>query len=319
MSDPALARVAPDLQPFVELLPDLSNLGERLGEIRAALDGEAPELGDDGDVTVSETLVPRPDGTHLRVLSYRPSGVADDVVLPALLHIHGGGYVAGSANRDDGDARETAKNLQCVVVNPDYRLAPEHPFPAPLDDVFLAWQWMQETCKTLGIDTARAAIRGISAGGGLAYATALKLREQPQSAPCFLVLVFPMLDDRTLPHAHNGVYVWTHDNNRFGWDSYLAGSDRSDPPALAVPGRIDDVSGLPPIFLATGSIDLFAGENLDLARKLIDAGIPLEFHIYPGAYHGFPLVPCESGSAFARDASRALMRAFDSENSGENR
>ncbi len=312
-----MAKVAPDLRRFVELLPDLSRLDKRLGEVRAVLGGEEPQLGDDGKVVASEVSILRQDGTALRALVYRPSGTSSEAKLPALLHVHGGGYVAGSANRDDSEGRETAQQQQCVVLIPDYRIAPENPYPAPLDDVVLAWGWMHEKAPTLGIDTGRMAIRGNSAGGGLAYAASLKLRDDPELAPCFLLLLFPMLDDRTSPHPHNGVYVWTHDNNRFGWDSYLRNVDRDNPPPLAAPGRIEDVAGLPPTFLATGAIDLFAGENLDLGRRLIDAGIALEMHVYPGAYHGFSLVPCSAAEAYKQDSANALRRAFATNENGE--
>lgn len=310
MADRALARVAPDLRDFVELLPDLSNIGERLEEVRALLGGEEPQLGDDGEVDAREVWIDRPDGSRLRALLYRPCKATTARALPALLHVHGGGYVAGSANRDHDVARKTALDLGCVVLTPDYRLAPEHPFPEPLDDVLLAYRWLHDEAAALGVDSARLAIRGVSAGGGLAYAAILKLREEPVNAPCLAVLLFPMLDDRTQAHPHNGVYVWTHENNLFGWDSYLANVNRADPPALAVPGRVDDVSGLPPIFLATGAIDLFAGENLDLSRKLVDAGIPLEMHVYPGAFHGFPLVPCGATRAYGQSERDALAHAF---------
>ncbi|MEZ5749143.1 MAG: alpha/beta hydrolase [Caenibius sp.] len=314
MADGHLARVAPDLRAFVELLPDLSRLDARLGEVRSLLAGEPAPLGDDGEVMTEEVFIPRADGTQQRALLLRPSRSAA-TALPALLHVHGGGYVAGTADRDHEIARREVLDLQCVVLVPDYRLAPEHPYPAPLDDVLDAWRWLH----TQGIDSTRAAIRGVSAGGGLAYATALKLREEGEIAPCLTVLLFPMLDDRTENHQHNGVYVWTHDNNVYGWNSYLAGVDRANPPPLAVPGRVDDVSGLPPVYLATGSIDLFAGENLDLARKLIDAGIALELHSWPGAYHGFSLVPCEAGRAYEQSARAAMARAFARDDNGETR
>jgi len=316
MANDPLSQVAPDLRGIIELLPDLSDIGNRLEEVRAALDGEAPPMGDDGDVITSEVAIARADGSALRALVCRPSKSGNDR-LPALVHVHGGGYVAGSANRDHDQARETALAHQCVVVTPDYRLAPEHPYPAPLDDVLDAWRWLVAQADTLGADSARMALRGVSAGGGLAYAAALKLRDAAEQSPCLLVLVFPMLDDRTPAHAHNGRYVWTHANNTFGWDSYLAGTDRNNPPALAVPGRIDDVSGLPPVYLETGSLDLFAGENLDLARKLIDAGISLDLHSRPGAFHGYTLVPCEAARAYQRASASALNNAFGQTSDGE--
>ncbi len=316
MADDPLSQVAPDLRDIIELLPDLSDIGNRLEDVREALGGEAPALGDDGEVITSEVMIERADGSASRALMCRPSQTRS-APLPALVHVHGGGYVAGSANRDHDQARETALALQCLVLVPDYRLAPEHPFPAPLDDVLDSWRWLVAQAGALGVDPERIALRGISAGGGLACAAALKLCEESIASPCLLVLVFPMLDDRTAPHAHNGRYVWTHANNTFGWDSYLAGTNRSDPPALAVPGRVDDIAGLPPVFLETGSLDLFAAENLALARKLIDAGIALELHSRPGAFHGYTLVPCEAARGYHAASASALRRAFGQTTDGE--
>lgn len=309
MADDPLLRVAPDLRPFIELLPDLSDLDRRLDEVRVLLGGEEITLGSDGVVEVSAVEVPREGSGTFPCLLYRPLN-AGSAPLPALLHIHGGGYVAGSAKRDDLIARQVAEAAGCVVLVPDYRLAPEFPYPAPLDDCRAAWSWLCNEADRLGIDSEHLAIRGISAGGGLALALALALRSGPAPQPCYLLLVFPMIDNRTDTHRFNGQYVWTDDCNRFGWTSYLKGQDRHNPDPLAVPARIGDVSGLSPVFLATGSIDLFVGENLDLARALTDAGISLEMHIYPGAYHGFTQIPCEATRAYVRDSMTALRRAF---------
>lgn len=317
MADGPLGKVAADLRGFLEKLPDLSGLDQRLAEVRALLVGEEPVLGEADGIELGERHAGRPDGSQLRLLVHRPTSHGQTGKLPALIHVHGGGYVSGSANRDEAEARQTANEIGCVVISPDYRLAPENPYPDPLDDILLAHDWLTKNAESLNVDLSRVAIRGNSAGGGLALAAAMKLREKPETAPCFLLLVYPMLDDRTIAHEHNGVYVWTPENNRFGWDAYLARVDRSDPPALAVPGRTDDVAGLPPVFLVTGAIDLFAGENLDFARKLVDAGVPLEMHVYPGAYHGFTLVPCAASRAYKTESFRALSEAFGNANQGD--
>lgn len=310
MVESALSKVAPDLRKFIELLPDLSNIGERIGEVRAALSPLEPvAMGDDGEVITEETVITRPDGSAMNVLIVRPSKPPADK-LPCIMHVHGGGYVAGTHDYEHDDLRRDVCNLGCVVISPDYRLAPEHPYPAPLDDVLCTWEWIHAEAGKLGIDPARSVIRGVSAGGGLACGAILKLRDTGAPLPALLVALYPMLDDRTGPHVHTGAYVWTHENNLFGWDSYLANIDRADPPVYAVPGREQDWSGLPPVFLASGSIDLFIGENLELARKLTDAGVPLEVHVYAGAYHGFPRVPCEAGRAYGEAATEAMRMAI---------
>lgn len=307
--EPGIAEIAPDLRDAVALLPDFSHLAERLAAVREAMRVAPPVLGRDGPVEVREVAIPRPDGSQLRALLHWPAARGHGTV-PALLHVHGGGMVCGSADRDAAMARATCEDLGCAVLSPDYRLAPEDPYPAPLDDVVLAWEWLVTAGAQAGIDPARAALRGISAGGGLAFGAALRLRGSALPQPRLVVLVSPMLDDRTGPHPHAGRLVWTADNNRFGWSSYLAGVDRSAPPAEAVPGRAADLAGLPPVYLATGSLDLFAAENLDLARRLADCGNAVECHLYPGAYHGFHAIPSCAASGYAATATAALRLAM---------
>ncbi|MGD9664293.1 MAG: alpha/beta hydrolase [Novosphingobium sp.] len=310
MANDPLGKVAPDLQKFIELLPDLSNIGARIDEVRAVLSPPTPlQMGDDGTIVTEEAMIARADGSMMRALVVRPS-TPKAAKMPVILHVHGGGYVAGTTDYEHDDLYRDALNLGCVVISPDYRLAPEHPYPAPLEDVLLAWDWIHSGAGGLGIDPARSVVRGVSAGGGLACAAVLKLRDKGAPLPALLMAIYPMLDDRTPSHAHNGAYVWTHENNVFGWDSYLAGVDRDNPPVYAVPGREEDWSQMPPVFLASGSIDLFIGENLAFARKLADAGVAVEMHVYPGAYHGFPRVPCEAGQALGQAASAAIARAF---------
>lgn len=310
-NDP-LSAVEPDLRAALAAMPNFNALTEeRLPAMRAILQGEPALLGADGTLTVSRVFVSSRHGAaDIPALLYQPT-VAVAVPLPALLNIHGGGFVAGSAHREDAAMRNIAKTLGCVVLSTDYRLAPESPFPAAIEDCDSALYWLHGAATELCINVDRIAVRGVSAGGGLALGLAVMARDRGGPPISFLQLIYPMLDDRTGEHPCTGKFVWTAAANRFGWDAVLRGQDRASPPPYSVPGRAQDLASLPPIFLAVGAIDLFVGEILSLATRLVDAGVSLELHIYPGAYHGFSLV-AESRAAktLVRDSNAALSRAM---------
>ncbi|TGD89853.1 alpha/beta hydrolase [Mycolicibacterium sp. CH28] len=228
---------------------------------------------------------------------YRPAGAADPT--PALLWIHGGGYVIGTAAQDDALCRRFVERLGITVASVDYRLAPEHPYPTPLEDCYTALAWLADLP---GVDGDRVAIGGASAGGGLAAALALLARDRAGVHPVFQLLVYPMLDDRSVgTHLDDpGHRLWNATSNRFGWTSYLGGAD----PNVAVPARRTDLAGLPPAWLGVGTLDLFHDEDLDYAARLQAAGVPCEVHVVPGAFHGF------DGLAPKADISTAF---FDSQ------
>jgi triacylglycerol lipase len=307
-----LARVDPDLRAIVGLLPDLSDLSDAtLPAIRTAVAGATPVMGrDESGVAVSRIEIPGLRGAApISALLYEPP--TQDAPRPALLDLHGGGYVSGTAQRDDAMLRLIAKTLGIVGLAPDYRLAPEAPYPAALDDSAASLAWLHANASALRIDPARIGVRGVSAGGGLAAGLALRTRDERGPAISHLHLLFPMLDDRTGEHAYNGRYVWTASANRYGWAALLRGHDRAAPSPYAVPARAGELSKLPPTFIALGALDLFAAENLDFGRRLIDAGVALEMHVYPGAYHAFPLVAAARCSkALVRDEIEALRRAL---------
>lgn len=244
-------------------------------------------------------------------------GSDPDHAKPALLHIHGGGFIEGSARAIIGPTQGIATACDCVVVAPEYRLAPETPFPGPLDDNYAALLWMHEHAKALGIDPQRIAIAGESAGGGLAAQLAIAARNRGQVPVVFQVLLYPMLDDRTgstrsVP-AFMGQYVWTRQNNRFGWSAFLgqpAGGAKV--PAGSVPARVKNLAGLPPAFVGVGSIDLFANEDVDYARRLMDAAVPTELLVIPGGYHAFDVFAPKAALSqeFTRAWQNALRRAF---------
>jgi len=208
---------------------------------------------------------------------------------PGVLWIHGGGYILGSPQMEAFGTGRLARDLGAVTVSPDYRLAPEHPFPAALDDCMTTLEWMRAHPEELGIDPDRIAVVGASAGGGLAAAVAQRSHDEgiPLRAQ---VLVYPMIDDRAAlrdDHAGRGRFLWTPANNRFGWTSYLGRKPRmSDAPEYAAPARRTDLTGLPPAWVGVGDLDLFYDEDVDYAEKLRAAGVPCELVTVPGMYHG---------------------------------
>jgi triacylglycerol lipase len=300
MPDNPLDLVAPELAPGLEFFPDLdftAGIEAFRGPFDAALRPPlAPELE---SVRVDERFVPGlNDAPDVRVLHYTAPG-GSTAPRAALLHIHGGGYVLGTPDINDGANRAWALKLGITVVSVDYRLAPETPWPGALEDCYAALVWMHDNADELGIDPARIAVAGESAGGGHAAALALYARDVARRngggpSICFQLLDAPMLDDRTGtasdPHPHVGHFVWTPAKNRFGWRSLLGVEPGSaDVPEAAVPARAADLSGLPPTFVSVGALDLFLEEDMEFVRRLTRAGVAAELHVIPGAYHGFGL------------------------------
>ena len=312
--------VDPELIPMLDLFPALNLSREELPQIRAMLKemnaqllATAPEFP---DIAVNERHIPGPQGApDVRVLVYLPRNAS--TAIPALLWIHGGGYVLGNAEQVDLQMKSIVSAIGCAVVSVDYRLAPETPHPGPVEDCYAALKWLHTNASDLGADAGRIAIGGDSAGGGLAAGLALLTRDRGEVPLVLQLLIYPMLDDRTVtaadPHPHTGEYIWTADANRFGW-SALLGQEPGGPEAspYAVAARAEHLEGLPPAFISVGTLDLFLEEDMEYARRLIRAGVPTELHVYPGAFHGFPMVPdAKVTQAYTRDYLNALSRAFN--------
>ena len=304
--------VHPELLPGLELIPT-RDIGARQMEMIRQMGLARPPSPEVADVDCTERLIAAPpDAPQVRVLIYRPK--AAPATAPAILHIHGGGYILGDPEGSDGANRLLASDLACVIVSVAYRLAPETPFPGPVEDCYAALKWLHASAGELGVDAARIAIKGESAGGGLAAGLAILARDRGEVPIVLQVLTYPMIDDRPAsdPHPFTGEFIWTANSNRFGWESLLGhppGQDGVSPYAAAA--RLEDFAGLAPAFIATGALDLFLDENLDYARRLTRGGVPTELHVYPGAYHGFELAGATAVSRrYSQDYRLALGVAF---------
>lgn len=257
--------------------------------------------------------------TDVSVRVFRPPNATGPA--PALLWIHGGGYVMGSAMQSDDWCGQVTRRLGAITAAVEYRLAPEHPFPVPLEDCYTALQWL---AADPDVDDSRIAIGGESAGGGLAAALALLTKERGVIRPVLQVLSYPMLDDRT---AHRtdidpaSLRMWGQKSNRWAWNAYL-GTHAAPPPPLAAPARYEDLTGVAPTWLGVGTNDLFYDEDLAYADRLRQARVPCELHRVSGAYHGFDLIERTAAVSIAYKESQmtALERALGagrSENGAE--
>lgn len=279
--DPELAVVLPALP---EVLADI-NRGNIVAvrQIMEAQPADAPPT----TVEVEERMIASPDG-DVRVFVYRRPSASEEVLAPraGMLWIHGGGYLFGSA--EDDRARLIAEKLECNVVSVDYRVAPEHPFPAGPDDCYAALLWMVEHATELNIDPTRIAIGGASAGGGMAAGLALMLRDRGGPQIAFQLLLYPMIDN--LHDTPSGQYtnhpVWNQRTSFNSWEMYLDGVPGKDASPYAAAARATDLAGLPPAYICVGAEDLFRDEDIDYARRLMAAGVACELSVYPGLFHG---------------------------------
>ena len=261
-------------------------------------------------VTVGTEHVPgnaaRPDVRVLiaeRTGRTRPSG--------ALVWLHGGGFVMGTADTALPLCSRLAAELGIVVISVDYRLAPEQRFPAGLEDGYAAVTWTHQHADRLGIDPNRIAVGGDSAGGGLAACLAQLAHDRGGPPICFQLLQYPMLDDRTALRADRAAIVWTNRSNRYAWSAYLGHRVRQfETRPHAVASRRDDLTGLPPAWIGVGDIDLFHDESLDYADRLRAAGVQCELHIVPGMYHSAEhVVPAATSMRAFLDAMTAALRS----------
>lgn len=311
-----MSLVDPELRsPLQVLLKAGGNVpvsAANLGQMRRGQSNSSTPLASDYE----ERYIPgaaHPAAVRVFVLNAAANGQPR----PAILHIHGGGFVSGRAVDAIPALLRIAREHECLVVTVDYRLAPETRFPGSLEDNYAALKWMHRSAHSLGIDPSRIAVMGESAGGGHAAALAIAARDRGELPIAFQLLIYPMLDDRTgsvrrVP-PYIGAYTWVAASNRFGWSSLLgvpAGSHTV--PKGAVPARVQNLAGLPRSFIGVGSVDLFVDEDLDYARRLIDSGVPTEICVVPGGYHGFDVIAPDAAcsKAFRATWNAALAKAL---------
>ncbi len=282
----AMAGVAPDLRTPLLYVP-MSVRSDRALRLMRRIPARPAQVAD--GVEVAERTAPaRGEYPAARIYVYEPP------VRPgpsgALLWIHGGGFVMGDPVSYHDIASRIAAELDILVVSVDYRLAPDHAFPAGLEDCYTALEWIHRNATDLGVDPARVAIGGDSAGGGLAACLAQLAHDRGELPVSFQLLVYPMLDDRTVvraDHGGTGGFVWTPASNRYGWTAYLGhepGGAESRPYAAAA--RRADLSGLPPAWIGVGDLDLFHDEDVTYADRLAAAGVACDLVEVPGMYHG---------------------------------
>jgi acetyl esterase/lipase len=283
------------LDPQVaEVLADGPILGplstDALPTSRGAMERMADIYQRTGKVTSTDHVVTSHDGFEFKVRVHRPVGV--DGPLPAIVWMHGGGLVAGTYRLDDGRFDRWCPKFGVVGVAVDYGLAPERPYPGPIEDSYAALAWTHANADELGVVPGRVGIGGSSAGGNQAAGLALLARDRGELPVEFQALVYPMLDDRMItPSSAWDVPIWPPVSNDFGWNAYLEGRrGEPDVPIYAAPARAGDLAGLPPTFICVGALDGFLDEDVDYANRLLRAGVPVELHVYPGAPHGFDLM-----------------------------
>lgn len=295
-------RLDPDVASTVAMIPFDHITAELLPTLRVSFDRP-----DSATVTRTDHVVEGEEPLTVRV--HRP--VDGSGLLPCVYSMHGGGYVIGSYTFDDDVFEHLCPTLGVVGVSVEYRLAPETPYPGPLEDCYRGLQWTHVHAEELGVDRTRIGVMGSSAGGGLAAALALLCRERNGPEVAFQVLDSPMLDDRQITDSsrQHGLPVWSRESTEFGWRCYLGElSGRDDVPPTAAPARATDLAGLPPAFVGVGAVDGFLDEDLDYARRMVAAGVPVDVHVYAGACHGFQAIAADSVVArrFRRDLEEWL-------------
>jgi acetyl esterase len=302
--DPELAALHV-LTPNIEIA-DYVTARERERHLVAEMRSGVPPV----EVDVTDTRCARPDGSVIPVRLYRPRGSAGRI-LPVLLFIHGGSFVTGGLHSEDSRSEQYAARTGCAVIGLDYRLAPEHPFPAGLDDCWTVLEWLVVESARLEIDPTRIAVGGLSAGGGLAAGLAARSRDAGGPPIVLQLLMFPVLDargDSGSVRRFRDTPVLTGGGVETMWELYL-GPDRSAPPQYSSPAQLADLSDLPAAFISAAEYDPLRDEALDYASRLLGAGVSVDLRLYAHAYHSFDGFEAARLSQAARQDQVAALRA----------
>lgn len=309
-------RVAPTLRQIMATDDDmLPILRENIDAIRKKWGAVYDSRPTGGDVIPRQDTIEGPNGP---VDLFIFDGTAPESgPKPCMIWLHGGGHIMGPG-RDMWNGPLFAEGADCVVVSVDYRLAPEHPYPAALLDSFATLQWIHANASALNIDPSRIAIGGASAGGGLAAGLCLHNRDHGNLPVCFQLLLYPMLDNLhdTVSGQQVDHPIWCRADSFAAWEMYLNGRPLAAAPACAAPMRANDLSGLPPAFIPVGDVDLFWDENREYAARLRDAGVPATCKSYPGMIHAGEVsgAQTELGRQMLADYIGALHSAFHQAN-----
>jgi acetyl esterase/lipase len=296
----------PELASLVESLPPMPSFHEdpvRARKVlRGMLAGSAPPRDD--RVRLTDVQV---GGVPVRV--YQPATDSAEPV-PLIVHMHGGAFITGDLDTADVQCASLSRKLPAVVVSVDYRLAPENPYPAALEDCYTVLTWAYEQAPDLGADPARLVVSGESAGAALAASLSLMARDQSGPPIAYQRLLIPVLDNRCQTQSARemiAVPIFDAAANRGMWAAYLPPAEQSDPSPYAVPGRAADLSGLPPAFIQVAQFDPARDEAIEYAQRLLHAGVTVELHVVPGAFHGFAMA---TRSAVARRAFALTLAAL---------
>jgi acetyl esterase len=305
--------IDPELTAIVDLLPamDLSDPVAARAWFEEMLAGIRLEIPGLDTLDIEDRLVPGWEGDpDVGVRIYRPQ--RRPVPGPGVVMIHGGGFIIGSVEAEHGGAAAAAISTGAVVVSVEYRLAPEHPYPAAVHDCYSALRFLAEQANELGVDPARIAILGASAGGGLGAATALLARDLGGPALCFQMLHIPELDDRLETpsmRAFVDTPMWNRPKAEQSWRAYLGpNADRDDVSPYAAPARATDLSGLPTTYISTAENDPLRDEGILYALRLLQAGVSVELHSFAGTFHGSALAASAAISRRAHTESVIALR-----------
>ena len=265
------------------------------------------------DVEISNFNCPRPDGTSLPLRLYRKRGSRS---LALIVYVHGGGMIMGTVDSYDSVCSKYASFANIAILSVDYRLAPEYPYPAAIEDVSAGVQWARENCVELSIEPNRIGIAGDSAGGGIAAGVLLKARDEGVGLNAAM-LIYPMLDDRTIASPADGpkltgpFITWSYNDNITGWRCLLGEMGPGEVSAYAAPARATNLGGLPPIYLEVGDLDIFHDEDVVFASRIRDAGGNVQLHLRPGCPHGYEVFAPKSRVAqLAMEQRYGYLRTF---------